>query len=71
MRVQVARAPDRSPEPRPTLRRYVCRFCGGGGTMVSMSPAPGYACGGCVGRHGKEALVGEAMRRDMLGARRA
>ena len=61
----------RKPAHQHTARNYICRSCGGGGTLISLSPARGYACAGCVRKHGKEKLIDAAVEKDiaLMGAR--
>ena len=48
-----------------TARNYICRSCGGGGTLISLSPARGYACADCVRKHGKEKLIDATVAKDI------
>ena len=50
--------------PGPTVSRFHCRICRGGGTLVSLSPANGYACANYVAKHGKAALIAAALAKD-------
>jgi hypothetical protein len=50
--------------PRPTVSRFICRICKGGGTLISLEPANGYACADCVVKHGKSALIAAAQAKD-------
>jgi len=49
---------------RPTVSRFICRVCGGSGTLVSLAPAQGYACAGCMAKHGKAALIEASMAKE-------
>jgi len=48
-----------------TARNYICRSCGGGGTLISLSPARGYVCATCVRKHGKGKLIDAAVTKDI------
>ena len=48
-----------------TIRLMICRVCGNpGGSMRSLKPARGYACNGCVKKHGLPLSIAAAEKRD-------
>ena len=47
-----------------TVGLFVCRLCRGQGTLISLRPAPGFACVACVKKHGKERLIQAALEHE-------